>query len=63
MNEIPTEPETYSVELVCRNCGHKWGQRYPKGTPVPGMPYRSCGGLVDEMCPHCGVNDCDKAWE
>jgi len=45
---------TYSVDMVCTNCGKKFTKDYPKGTKV---------SAVSILCPNCGcLGTCKKAW-
>ena len=45
--------DTYQMEMLCDNCGHRWHKRFPRGTSartgVDGSPWE---------CENCG---CESA--
>jgi len=43
-----TEPNHYTIEFLCANCGLKFAKDVRKGTPARGQAGN---------CPNCGVKD------
>jgi DNA-directed RNA polymerase subunit RPC12/RpoP len=42
----------YHVKYVCSNCGHRFGQSFPKGEKAPERV----------LCPNCGIHAGLKEW-
>ena len=51
MQSVPRGQNTYTVPMVCRNCGHYWTTRLPLGEPV---------GRI--TCPNCECFTGRRAW-
>ena len=43
-----TDPNHYTMNFICANCGHKFERQIRKGTPANGQA---------GICPNCGVRD------